>query len=566
MAGKKAVSTTKPDDPLAADFRNFLFLVWKHLGLPEPTEAQYDIASFLQGGPKRRVIMAFRGVGKSWITCAYACWRLYNNPDYKILILSASKDLADNNSKFIKDIINRVPFLSHLAPKEGQRDSNIQFDVGPARISKDPSVKSVGITGQITGTRADEIIADDIEVPRNSATQMMRDKLSEQVKEFDAILKPGGTVTYLGTPQTEMSLYNQLPERGYTIRVWPAHVPTEAQMAAYGERLAPYIRAVASDGSGRNGLPTDPKRFSQEDLLERLTSYGKSGYALQFMLDTSLSDANKYPLKLSDLVVMDLDAEVAPLRIIHTKDPSCVINDLPMCGFTGDKFYRPVQMDKDFAPYTGKVLVVDPSGRGQDETTWAVLFFLHGYVFLMDLKWSLDGYDEAVLRSIAATAKQWKVNGIIVEANFGDGMFSALLTPVLGKIYPCSVEEVKHSKQKELRIIDTLEPVMNSHKLIVNRKVIEEDYKSLDGRPQETSHQYLLQHQMTRITKERGALRRDDRLDVVAMGVAFWVEHMAQDSDVQASLHKQEVLQKDLDKFMSSFGLDPQQRDLWVRV
>ena len=41
-----------------------------------------------------------------------------------------------------------------------------------------PSVKSVGITGQLTGSRADLMILDDIEVPGNSLTELMREKAS----------------------------------------------------------------------------------------------------------------------------------------------------------------------------------------------------------------------------------------------------------------------------------------------------------------------------------------------------------------------------------------------------
>ena len=103
-----------------------------------------------------------------------------------------------------------MPICRHLIAKEGQRWSKIAFDVAPAKASGSASVKSVGISGQITGSRADIIIADDIEVPNNSMTQMMREKLSEAVKEFDAVLKPDGRILYLGTPQNEMSIYNTL--------------------------------------------------------------------------------------------------------------------------------------------------------------------------------------------------------------------------------------------------------------------------------------------------------------------------------------------------------------------
>ena len=53
---------------LREDFKLFLQALWDQLDLPSPTRAQYAIADYLQNGPKRLHILAFRGVGKSWIT------------------------------------------------------------------------------------------------------------------------------------------------------------------------------------------------------------------------------------------------------------------------------------------------------------------------------------------------------------------------------------------------------------------------------------------------------------------------------------------------------------------
>ena len=176
---------------LILDFRNFLFVVWEHLNLPEPTPVQYDIAQYLQDADEKRIVIeAFRGVGKSYITSAYACHQLLLNPEIKILVVSASKIRADDFSTFTMRLIAEMPLLQHLMPKGSQRQSKISFDVGPSKASHSPSVKSAGITGQLAGSRADLVIADDIEIPNNSMTQTMRDKISEAVKEFDAILKP----------------------------------------------------------------------------------------------------------------------------------------------------------------------------------------------------------------------------------------------------------------------------------------------------------------------------------------------------------------------------------------
>ena len=111
------------------DFRNFLYLVWKHLNLPDPTPLQYDIADFMQDGPKRSVIMAFRGVGKSWICSAYAVHQLLLDPTKNILVVSASKNRADDFSTFTLKIIHDIPVLQDLIPKNDQRFSKIAFDV-----------------------------------------------------------------------------------------------------------------------------------------------------------------------------------------------------------------------------------------------------------------------------------------------------------------------------------------------------------------------------------------------------------------------------------------------------
>lgn len=564
LASTTHLTPVRKGDPLS-DFRNFLFIVWKHLRLPAPTPIQYDIASYLQHGPRRCIVEAFRGVGKSWITVAFVCWLLLRNPQMQIEVISASKDLADNFTTFALQLINELPILQHLRPRADQRSSKVQFDVGVARASKDPSVKSVGIFGQITGTRADVIIADDIEVPKTSETVGMRDKLAERVKEFDAILKPGGRVIYLGTPQCEMSLYNKLPERGYEIRVWPAEYPRKT-MDFYADRLAPLIRDTLEGDKALQGRTTDPKRFSDLDLAERKASYGKAGYALQFMLDTRLSDVDRYPLKLSDLIVMNLNPELAPIKLAWAASPELTLGELPNVGFNGDRFYRPMYVDPTWAPYQGCVMAIDPAGRGKDETGYAIVKMLHGFLFVVAAGGFLGGYSPDTLTALAKLAAQHKVNHIINEANFGDGMFTELLKPYLIQHHPCMMEEVKHNTQKERRIIDVLEPVMMQHRLVIDQKVIEEDFRSVERLDvnHEAQKDYRLMYQLTRITRDKGALVRDDRLDALAIAVQYWVEQMGADADVKRQEHLDELRDKALTRFLEHcIGHEPVE-DAWI--
>lgn len=513
-------------------FPLFVALVWKLIGLPQPTPIQVNISETLQEPPSNRfIIQGFRGVAKSFITCGYVVWLLWRDPQLKIMIVSASKERADANASFIKKIINEVPFLGHLKAREGQRDTQNLFDVGPARPDHSPSVKSVGITGQLTGSRADIIVADDVEVPGNSFTQVMRDRLFELVKEFDAILKPGDDkkIIYLGTPQNEMSLYNELQERGYITYIWPARYPyDDKHRRTYGDKLAPFIANIM-DGAPEKyyGKPTDPRRFDEEDLQKRELSYKKAGFMLQFMLDTTLSDADKYPLRLRDLIVGHIPMDEAPMRLTWFPDPSRAISldEAPPLGLKGDRYFQFHKASEETAKFSYRILAVDPSGRGKDETGYAVLYWLNGYIYVMEVGGLLGGYSDEVLIKLSNIAKKWNVSEVVVEGNFGDGMYCKLLQPILLSRHKASIEEVKSKGQKELRIIDTLEPVVTNHKLVVTPDCIRHDYDSVP----EGDLKYACFYQFTRITSDRGALVHDDRLDALAIGVCYLVELMAVD-------------------------------------
>lgn len=539
---------------LRADFKVFLWYTHQHLGLPIPTPLQYNMADYLQHGPKRSCIQAFRGCGKSHITAAFVVWVLLRDFEAKILVVSASKERADAFSTFTQRIVWEMPGLEYLRPTPEQRQSKISFDVAPTSASQSPSVKSVGITGQLTGSRADLIVADDIEVLNNAFTQTARDKLSEAVKEFDAILKPLTTsrVVFLGTPQTEDSLYTKLPDRGYLVRIWPARMPDEKMAVVYGDTLAPFIVALPYD----IGSPTDPMRFDDTDLIEREASYGKAGFMMQFMLSTQLSDLERFPLKVRDLIVMPMDPDVAPLKLQWGPLEERQFKDLPSVAMRGDKMFPPMNVGDITSEFTGSVLAIDPSGRGADETGYAVVKMINGYLYVPAAGGLTGGYDTDTLTELAHIAKKHKVNAVIIESNFGDGMFSELLKPVMNKVYKCLVEEVRHSTQKERRIIDTLEPVMMAHKLVIAPEVIEEDYRTAQKYEQAVRLSKMLIYQMTRVTSERGCLKHDDRLDALSIAVAYFTEQMARDEEAGIDEIKQDNLDRELENFMAN-AFDP---------
>ena len=510
---------------LQDDFKLFLQALWGQLDLPEPTRAQYAIADYLQNGPKRLQIQAFRGVGKSWITGAFVLWTLFKDAEKKIMIISASKERADNMSIFLQKLIIETPWLSHLRPKsDDARWSRISFDVN-CSPHQAPSVKSVGITGQLTGSRADLMILDDIEVPGNSMTEFMREKLLQLCTEAESILTPkdDSRIMFLGTPQTVFTVYRKLAERNYRPFVWPARYPRTA--SNYEGLIAPQLQADIDTGAEPWGVTDD--RFDDVDLIEREAAMGRSNFMLQFMLDTSLSDAEKFPLKMADLIVTSVNPNNAPDSVIWCSDPKNVIRDAPTVGLPGDYFYSPMQLQGDWLPYQETICSVDPSGRGSDETAAAYISQRNGYLYLHEMRAYRSGYSDDTLLDILRGCKKYNVTKLVIETNFGDGIVAELFKKHLQQTKQAiGVEEVRATLRKEQRIIDALEPILNQHRLIIDRSVVDWDYKSNPDEAPEKRLMYMLFYQMSRMCMEKGAVRHDDRIDCLAQGVKYFTDAM----------------------------------------
>ena len=539
---------------LQDDFKLFLQALWEQLDLPSPTRAQYAIADYLQHGPKRLQIQAFRGVGKSWITGAFVLWTLFNNAEKKIMIISASKERADNMSIFLQKLIIETPWLNHLQPKsDDSRWSRISFDVlcSPHQA---PSVKSVGITGQLTGSRADLMILDDIEVPGNSMTEMMREKLLQLCTEAESILTPkdDSRIMYLGTPQTVFTVYRKLAERNYRPFVWPARFPRS--LSNYEGLIAPQLQEDIDQGADKWDV-TDPDRFNDEDLIEREAAMGRSNFMLQFMLDTSLSDAEKFPLKMADLIVTSVNPDTAPDSIVWCSDPRNCIKDLPTVGLPGDYFYSPMQLQGEWLPYQETICSVDPSGRGTDETAAAYISQRNGFLYLHEMRAYRDGYSDNTLLDILRGCRKFNVTKLVIETNFGDGIVAELFKKhLLQTKQGIDVEEIRATVRKEQRIIDTLEPVLNQHRLVVDRSVIDWDYNSNKDAAPESRLLYMLFYQMSRMCREKGAVKHDDRLDCLSQGIQYFTDAMSISAQEQVNMRKRD----DWNDMLRSSIEDPQ--------
>jgi hypothetical protein len=374
---------------------------------------------------------------------------------------------------------------------------------------------------------------------------------------------------YLGTPQTTFTVYRKLAERNYRPFVWPSRYPRKNKLSQYEGLLAPQIQADLDTGA-LEWEPTDD-RFDNDDLIEREASMGRSNFMLQFQLDTSLSDAEKFPLKMADLIVTAVNPTEAPDSIVWCSDPSNVIKDLPTVGLPGDYFYSPMQLQGKWSSYDETICSVDPSGRGSDETTAAYISQKNGFLYLHEMRAFRDGYTDATLLNILKGCKKYNATTLLIESNFGDGIVAELFKKHIQVTKQnIFIEETRANVRKEDRIIDSLEPVLNQHRLIVNRSVIEWDYASNKDEAPELRLMYMLFYQMSRMCREKGAVKHDDRLDALAQGVKYYTDALSISAEKQIKMKELDEWNSMLEDFIEHpqssanhlvFGMNKDQRN-----
>lgn len=535
------------------EFSDFLYDGITELMGFDCTVIQLDIADYMEHHPNPfKQVQAQRSQAKTTIAAFYAVYRMIHDPTFRVLIFSAASGMSTEISGWIIQIIMGWDILECIRPDKqaGDRASTEKFDIhhslkGP---EKSPSVACLGIESSMQGRRADLVIADDIESSKNSRTAIQREKILSYTNDFPSICQHG-EILYLGTPQSGESIYNSLPGKGFDIRIWPGRYPTDAEIPGYGPHLAPIIHdalkadpSVQSGGgpAGNRGKPTDPELLDEETLTQKEIAQGPSYFQLQHMLCTELTDAERYPLKIRDLMVYPLDNEETAVKYRFNPTPE---NALTRAIQTAVKetFYRASAVD-EYSPYTHLIMYVDPAGGGQngDETAYVILAAANGYIFLMDIGAVPGGYSESSLTALTDAYTQWGVREAYVEKNYGHGALAAMwqqfqqgriaeqeaqirnreIPADVNKIKPLAIEDFQVTGQKERRICDTLEPVIRNHKLIVNENLLQRDVDLCKHYPAEHRSVYQLFFQLSKITRDKDSLIHDDRLDALAGGVA----------------------------------------------
>lgn len=545
------------------DFRDFAVAGMAYLGF-DCTDVQADIAEFMQYGPRLRMVMAQRGEAKTTLAALYAVWRIIHRPSTRVLIVSAGEENSSATATLIVRLFMQWDILECLRPdrQAGDRTSTEAFDVHYSLkgLDRSPSVACAGITSNLPGRRADLLIPDDIESNKNGLTVTQRAQLLHLSKEFSSICTHGD-ILYLGTPQSKDSIYNTLQGRGFEIRIWPGRYPCirvdkdgeyidEAEI--YGTRLAPLIAqrmlenpALRTGGGidGQKGQPTDPMRYTDADLIEKELDKGPEDFQLQYMLDTSLVDAQRQQLKLSDLVVANFAPDSLPEIIgwqAAAKHEVPLGQDFPIAM---QKMYYAVGVDCAYVQPKDIVAYIDPAGGGSDEIGIGVATSLGPYIHLLDVAGLKGGLTKANEAELCNILRENKVTRIKVESNMGHGLFETHLRAILNEsgdlqhLSTCVSGEYS-SGQKERRIIDSMVSAMQRHRIVVHQRVFDSDVKYGRQHGHESRTAYSVWYQLANITTDRDSLPHDDRLEAAAGAIRQFKHVLDKDALKAAEVRK----------------------------
>jgi hypothetical protein len=534
-------------------FVPFLRDMMKELGF-STSDIQEDIANWIQYGPAILMVQAQRGEAKTTIAAIFAVWSLIHDPTFRVLVVSAGETQANEISTLIVKLINQVDILEMLRPDSsaGDRTSVEHFDVHYTLkgIDKSPSVACVGINSNLPGKRADLLIPDDVESPKNSLTATARAQLELFTQEFTSISvsekKGGGRIVWLGTPQSIDSVYNGLPGRGVAMRIWPGRYPSPEMAKHYGGALAPIIQKRLAEGAevtgygldGTLGAPVDPLLRSDTELLKQEIDKTSAGFQLQFMLLTAMSDALRHPLKVHRIITMDIPGLRVPMSVIPGFGASETFDVL------GEVYKLSVphsfSTETMLIPHT--TLYIDPAGGGAnaDETAYAYGGLANSNIFVKAWGGLKGGHDEVDLKAVAELVIKHRPTLVKIEKNFGYGLYMTAVRPIItarvdeynkkvmsgemvGEYLPMpGFEEDYVSGQKEPRIIDTLEPVMGRGSIIFDNSIIRNEANSVSMHEQRFRKIYSGFFQLAKLTRDKGSLIHDDRADALSGLVAHY--------------------------------------------
>jgi len=434
--------------PAAADGAEFPVFVhlWNRLqGFATPAH-HLRIARWLERrwrrGDRQLLLMAFRSSGKSTLVGLFAAWLLLGAPDLRILVLSADQPLARRMVRATRRLIERHPLTGHLRPGRPDEWAAEQFTVARTREAREPSMLARGLGGNITGSRADVVVCDDVEVPDTCDTAPKRATLRERLAEIDYVLVPDGLQLYVGTPHTYDTLYADRAR------------PEAGESAPFLDGFRRFELPLL-DADGRSAWP---ERFPPR-VVERIRRRtGPNKFLSQMQLrPVSVAEGRLDPDRLR---AYDAEPDYAESRgeVRLTLDGRRLVS--AACWW-----------DPAFAP----------AERGDGSVVAAVYADAEGRRFVHRVRWlnrtgaPAPDEDEATrqCRAVARFLDAHHLPAVAVETNGLGRFLPGLLRQVLRREgVPAAVVEVANRRPKDMRILEAFDAPLAAGALHAHRSVL----------------------------------------------------------------------------------------------
>lgn len=546
------------EEAVRSHYLLFLSAYWAALELDQVaplSQTDLEMAYFGCYGPPVRAIVGHRGKGKTTaVTGPIVTYHLLRDPRFRFTLIGSKESEAIQTGTAIRAQWEdpRLFFVNHLVPPDGFPDNARNFSCAGGDPSlRQPSVACRGFGSSIQGGRANGILLDDIEGIKNTETHNARMANERGVKQAKMLLYPSyawdrgrqidpNFVLGVGTFKCDDSVYAK-PVFG-TCRSYPLRHPSESERTPYIDPII--IRAVDEDPS-LIGTPVDPIRFTEANIIETFGDMARAGstdpeYLREFQCVLRANAEDRFPLKLKDFIVDTIDRESAPRSTVwgeKTNARDTVIIDDPDCpclGFPGDKLLAPIwRDDQSRIPYEGRILCIDPGGKGDDEFSFCIMLWAAGYLFVPVLKGLHSQSYRDLLDTAVAAGRDWKVHRIFYEKNQdGTGLLHETLQAriLLQKQAPSSIHpegwcphpegiavQSWSTKRKNLRIITALRGPLSTHRLIIAKEAL---YDPTVEKP------YQLQVQIASMDSDPTfEMKQDDRADVLAFAIACADQH-----------------------------------------
>lgn len=341
----------------------------------------------------------------------------------------------------VKRIIERHALTRHLRPRRAELWGAGQFTVNRAAELRDPSMLARGIGANITGSRADIVFCDDVEVPNTCDTAPKRADLRARLSEIDYVLVPGGLQLYAGTPHSYYTIYADTPR---------AETGEAAPFLAGFERL----ELPLLDAKGRSRWP---ERFDAAAIASLRERHGPNKFASQMMLrPVNISAGRLDPERMrsydSALDYQDRNG-IATLSLEGRRLVSASCWWDPAYGAPGKGDGSVVAL-----------VFTDTEGR----------YWLHRLCYLaVD---PADDQDEATqqCRQVVAFARRYYVPSVTIETNGVGKFLPGLLRRELGAAgVGCVVVEASSHVPKDRRIMEGFDAVLAAGNLYAHRTVWE---------------------------------------------------------------------------------------------